>query len=37
MEEAVDTLKKDYDAFGNDFKEFFPDMVAHAGEFRKGL
>ena len=37
MEGAVESLKNDYESFQKDFKEFFPDMVSHAGEFRKSL
>jgi acyl carrier protein phosphodiesterase len=37
MESAVESLKEDYGSFEKDFIEFFPDMIAHAGEFRKTL
>ena len=37
MENAVESLKKDYSSFGEDFKEFFPDMISHAAEFRASL
>jgi acyl carrier protein phosphodiesterase len=37
MEGAVASLKEDYKDFENDFQEFFPDMIAHAGDFRKNL
>ena len=37
MEGAVESLKKHYNEFQEDFKEFFPDMIAHATEFRATL
>ena len=37
MEGAVESLKRDYEAFGDDFREFFPDMIAHARTFRATL
>lgn len=37
MEGAVDSLRANYEAFHADFREFFPDMIAHAGVFRKQL
>jgi len=37
MEGAVATLQKNYEDFHTDFREFFPDMIAHAGEFSKQL
>ena len=37
MEGAVESLKNDYESFQKDFKEFFPDLVSHADEFRKSL
>jgi len=37
MEGAVDSLKKDYSDFQKDFSDFFPDMIAHADDFRASL
>ena len=37
MEGAVESLKKDYPDFQKDFDEFFPDMIAHADNFRASL
>lgn len=37
METAVEGLEEHYDAFQKDFREFFPDMIRHAEEFRKTL
>lgn len=37
MEDAVDSLKEHYDAFREDFRAFFPDMIAHARAFREEL
>jgi acyl carrier protein phosphodiesterase len=37
MEGAVESLKRDYEAFQGDFTEFFPDMISHANSFRKKL
>lgn len=37
MEGAVDSLRANYEAFHADFREFFPDLVAHATEYRKQL
>jgi len=37
MEDAVESLKKDYPGFQKDFDEFFPDMIAHADAFRTSL
>jgi len=37
MEGAVASLRANYEAFHADFRAFFPDMIAHASEFRKQL
>ncbi|MEN8225031.1 MAG: ACP phosphodiesterase [Bacteroidota bacterium] len=37
MENAVESLKCDYENFKSDFGEFFPDMIKHASEFRTTL
>lgn len=37
METAVESLEEHYDAFRQDFREFFPDMIRHAEKFRKTL
>jgi acyl carrier protein phosphodiesterase len=37
MEHAVDDLRKDYDLFLAEFKEFFPLLKAHAGAFIEKL
>lgn len=37
MEGAVTSLQNNYEAFKSDFEVFFPDMIQHAGDFRKGL
>ncbi|MEE4258065.1 MAG: ACP phosphodiesterase [Bacteroidales bacterium] len=37
MEGAVDSLRLHYEAFHADFSEFFPDLIAHAKEFRATL
>jgi len=37
MEGAVSSLQEDYIAFQEDFREFFPDMISHANEFRASL
>lgn len=36
MEMATDALVKDYALFEKDFREFFPDLVAHTEHYRKG-
>ena len=37
MENAVESLKEHYLSFHDDFKEFFPEMIAHAKKFREVL
>jgi acyl carrier protein phosphodiesterase len=37
MEGAVDSLRAHYEAFHADFREFFPDLIAHAKKFRATL
>ncbi|HEU4717652.1 MAG TPA: ACP phosphodiesterase [Bacteroidia bacterium] len=34
MERAAEALVRDYDAFGDDFRKFFPDIIAHTQKFR---
>jgi acyl carrier protein phosphodiesterase len=35
MELAGDALVKDYDLFEKDFRDFFPDLVAHTEKYRR--
>jgi len=37
MEGAVESLKNDYENFGQDFREFFPDMQKHAAAYRSTI
>lgn len=37
MEDAVDSLKANYEAFHEDFRSFFPDMIAYAAAEREKL
>jgi len=37
MEGAVDSLRANYEAFLADFREFFPDLIAHTKDFRATL
>jgi len=37
MEGAVESLKNDYENFGQDFREFFPDMQKHAAAYRASI
>ena len=37
MEKAVESLKNDYENFGNDFQKFFPEMIEAAVGFRAKL
>ncbi|NQT77382.1 MAG: DUF479 domain-containing protein [Bacteroidetes bacterium] len=37
MENAVHSLKKNYDPFKEDFKQFFPDMISYATSVRQTL
>jgi acyl carrier protein phosphodiesterase len=34
MELAADALEKDYPLFEKDFRDFFPDLVAHTANYR---
>jgi acyl carrier protein phosphodiesterase len=35
MENAVDDLKLDYDAYEQEFRTFFPDIILHIEQYRK--
>lgn len=37
MENAVDDLEKDYASYEAEFRLFFPDLVAHAAQYRKNI
>lgn len=37
MASALKDLQKDYQKFGNDFRIFFPDLVAHSSEYLSKL
>jgi acyl carrier protein phosphodiesterase len=37
METAVDDLKKDHLAYEAEFRAFFPDIIRHAGQYRKNI
>lgn len=37
MEGAVESLKKEYDAFEEDFRKFYPEIVSHATAYRANL
>jgi acyl carrier protein phosphodiesterase len=36
MENAVEDLKLDYNAYGQEFRQFFPEIIHHIEQYRKG-
>ena len=37
MEKATEDLRADYDLFGEEFHEFFPEIIKHVRKFKKNL
>ena len=37
MEKATQDLRADYDLFGQEFHEFFPEIISHARDFKEKL